>query len=510
MIFSINLFSGNRSLTLEGEKFYTQYATIDVLVVIYKNTANKTITEEEIAKLKNGINLSREFFWRNSGCQLNLNISYLEIEDYKSVTFFPVNGLLKPELIEQDLRSRGVKDNQYGIIVSVYSPPLGGGNYGGMKILDQTGYSFFRFPCRTSVRYPIDDPDTDCKATWLFTHEVQHSIDLVCYQGSNVPQMWHGDQPLDYSIDCGEQFSYQAEILRNFHYYQKIKPPWGRIDHARDKDGDHFPDHDPRVPIDEITFGSDTTAFDSDSDGLSDLEEFMAGIYRGSNPHSRDTDNDGIPDRDDKYPLHAISRKIPKFTPMFIDEWNTWYLVSSTLDHSSSKFYLDIPLNAKIYMNWDDNYLYFGCEMDAPAELHLDIDLLNNGWWHGRDNYRLVIDPFSDRFSDIRAMDCTDEARKLRKSLDNRYNEMWDDNPKYISRFGRILDEFTIDLKTNLSENRYTILIKIPNNDRVPFKLHKDQEIGLRVYFNTPELGGYIPWATVYEQYEFFDVILKQ
>ena len=171
--------------------------------------------------LKNGINLSREFIWRNSGCKLNLNISYLVIDEYKKKSFFPSDGLLKPEYIEPDLFANGITRNQYGIVIAIYAPPAGGGNYGGMKILGQSGYSFFRYPCRTSVIYPGKKSDINYKATWLFTHEIQHSIDLICYEGSNAPEMWHGDKPLDYSINAGEQFDYQAEIFRNFKNYLK-------------------------------------------------------------------------------------------------------------------------------------------------------------------------------------------------------------------------------------------------------------------------------------------------
>jgi hypothetical protein len=508
-IFSINLFCQVIANAKEKTGATTQFATIDVLVIFYTNTAAAQISPEEILKLKRGIELSREFYWRNSGCQLNLNISYLEINELKNKRFFPDDGLLLPQFVEQDFESHGVQKDQYGIILLIYGPPVGGGNYGGMQILGKTGYSFFRYPCRSSVRYPGEDPDVNYLATWLFTHELQHSVDLICYEKSGSPEMWHGDKPLDFSVQAGEQFSYQAEILRNFTGYLKIKSPWGRVDQATDFDGDGFPDRDHRVPLDEVRFGSDSTRVDTDNDGLNDLSEFMAGIYRGSDPAKADTDGDGINDKTDPFPLHQIHSTIPNMTPQFDEDWTDWHLVSADLDYFSLQFLTDEPLSAEIFMNWDENYLYFGCEMDAPAELHLDLDLQNNGWWHGKDNYRFVVDPFSERFNVIRVMDATPAARSYRESLGKGPYEMWDDEPQYISKFGKILNESSVILTTKISNDNYQIRIKIPSNDRIPFVLEKVKKIGLRIFFTAPDLEISNSWATVYEQYEFFDVILK-
>jgi len=482
-IFLTDLLGQVEADKIESHVQTTQFATIDVLVVFYTNTAGVQISPGEISKLKNGIELSRKFYWRNSGCQLNLNLSYLEIDELKDKNFFPDDGLLLPKYVEQDLQNHGVQNDQYGIILLIYGPPSGGGNYGGMQILGKSGYSFFRHPCKSSVRYPGENPEVNYLATWLFTHELQHSVDLVCYEKSGNSEMWHRDKPLDYSIQAGEEFSYQAEIFRNFTGYLKIKAPWGKIEQVKDFDGDHFPDNDDRVPMDEARFGSDTTQVDSD--------------------------NDGIHDKQDPFPLHLIHNEIPQMTPQFEDDWTTWYPLSFHLDYSSTKFLMDKPLSVKTFMTWDVNYLYFGCEIDAPAELHLDIDLLNNGWWHGKDNYRLVVDPFSDRFTVIRVMDTSNEVRKYRESLGKGLYEMWDDDPQYISKFGKILIESSVVLQTEISEDKYRIKIKIPNNDRIPFKLEKDKKIGLRVYFSSPDLEISNSWATVFEQYEFFDVILK-
>jgi len=106
-------------------------------------------------------------------------------------------------------------------------------------------------------------------------------------------------------------------------------------------------------------------------------------------------------------------------------------------------------------------------------------------------------------------MDTSNDVRKYRESLGKGLYEMWDDDPQYISKFGKILIESSVVLKTEISEDKYRIKIKIPNNNRIPFKLEKEKKIGLRIYFTSPDLEISNSWATVYEQYEFFDIILK-
>ncbi|MDW7681869.1 MAG: hypothetical protein SCK70_15005, partial [bacterium] len=460
-------------------------------------------------KLKNGIELCRLFIWRNSGCQLNLNISYLEISKFKPRKWLPFNGFLKPEMVEPDLLANGVAQNQFGIIVAIFTPAISGRNLTATKILGNAAFCSFQYPFKTSVQYPGESADTDYKAAWLFIEGFQHALEKVCYAGSGAPEMWRADQPWKFALKAGEHFSYQAEILRQYHSFLEIKPPWGTVHASSDRDGDHFPDEDPRVPMDEFRFGSSDSKKDTDDDGLDDLNEFMAGIFKGSDPGHADSDRDGFIDGVDPFPLHAIQSKIPKITPSFNTGTSSWNLVCQTLDHSSANFFMDIPLNMKFFMNWDDDNLYIGCLMDVPAKLHLDLDLLNDGWWNGKDNYRLVVDPFSDRFYQIHAMDATPEAQQLHESLYGKRNVMWDDDPEYSRHFGQILDETSLTLKIIINQDRYWIMIRLPYNSAVPFRPQANHRIGMRIYFEGAGLGETESWATIFEPYQFFDVILK-
>ena len=484
---------------------HTKFASINVLVNIDTNTSKGKISQEDIVLIKNGIRLGRDFFWRNSSCQLNLNITYLETDEFKDRKSIPVTELYSPLRINNDLKKNNISDH-YGIIITISNLFSEFKNKNRVKIYENCGYSFIKLHTETTLKYPNEDINTNLNMTWKFIQNIQRHLNILCYEKTD---MMNSEKPLDDSIKSGEYYSYYAEILRNFSKYLKVDPETGTIEQAIDNDNDKFPDNDSRVPVDEIHFGSDTTSADSDNDGLGDLEEFKTGIFKSSLPNKADSDRDRQKDGDDLYPLHNIHHKIPKVTPAFADKWKSWFVLSSDLDFSSSNFIAGTQFKAKTYLNWDENYLYFGCEINAPTDLHLDLDLQNNGWFHGQDNYRLVVDPLSNRFKEIKAMDTSKKTREHHKSLNKIDSHMWDNELEYISKFGKIIDETTIILKTVAFEDKYIIKIKIPNNPNIPFKLTKNAKIGLRIYFTLENLMQTDSWASIYEPYEFFEVILK-
>jgi hypothetical protein len=81
---------------------------------------------------------------------------------------------------------------------------------------------------------------------------------------------------------------------------------WGTVETFKDRDGDGVPDYSPygdELSITEESLGSSTSSADSDGDGLSDLEEAIAGVRSGTDPNHPDTDRDGLIDGIDPDPL---------------------------------------------------------------------------------------------------------------------------------------------------------------------------------------------------------------
>ncbi len=147
-----------------------------------------------------------------------------------------------------------------------------------------------------------------------------------------------------------------------------------------DTDEDGIPDADDRLALDERRFGSDPTKADTDGDGLSDLYEADAGIFTPSSPRNIDTDGDGITDGQDPYPIYPINTDRPK-KHVKIDgkidsgEW-------TELMPAKGEF-----INGESYVNWDDGCVELAFVMDKPFQLELDVDADADGWFNFTGNY---------------------------------------------------------------------------------------------------------------------------
>ncbi len=98
------------------DKLYT-YANLKTAVIIYKNTNAGTIADNDIPRIINGIEVARLFIWRNSNMKLNLQITYYEIDDYKS--FGDMGDYWGSVQNTTDhLKELGVMNTQYDIIYS--------------------------------------------------------------------------------------------------------------------------------------------------------------------------------------------------------------------------------------------------------------------------------------------------------------------------------------------------------------------------------------------------------
>ncbi len=141
----------------------------------------------------------------------------------------------------------------------------------------------------------------------------------------------------------GEHWSVMAYWDRTLSDAQWLRLYFGQVVVVRDQDGDGFPDDDPRLPLDEKRFGTDP--MNPRTDGMTpDLQKVMlstwapaplqntfvkpAPQHRMPNPRNPDSDNDGIPDLHDPYPLYP-------WQPM------VWHM-RATMDGDDSEW-RDIP-----------------------------------------------------------------------------------------------------------------------------------------------------------------------
>jgi hypothetical protein len=226
--------------------------------------------------------------------------------------------------------------------------------------------------------------------SWYIVHEFNHQLDSMM-NVSGVSDFQHADLPWLLSGDFGENYEFNAFFLRkitDIQWNQLVNSRYGNIVDVVDLDGDGVPDSG-NFPITENLLGSKSNSKDSDNDGLSDLNEIMAGIFQGSNILSNDSDFDGIDDSHDVYPLYPISNQIKYMSITTKLDYNSYpsWIISPQASYYRSEF-----RQVAIGMTYNDSFLTV-CVLFPLIfpKLQLNLDLLNDGWFHGADNLRLEL-----------------------------------------------------------------------------------------------------------------------
>ena len=368
----------------------TRIPTLKIAVPIYINNtpSGPPYTSAEIAAMKAGVDLARQWYFRNTRGRLNFVMDYLEINAPTPA----VNGSdMSP--VGDDLAARGVVDNQYdGVFVMARDLP---GCFGGFVILGHTAGAFGN---NCGVPYPQSDPNVNTEFTWTFTHEFQHALDLVITQGSGQDMMHghpnevYGDMPYTGPInDAGEHFDWERGTLKLFTAYSTLAAPFNDYIEVADPDGDGLASNDARVPMDEARFASNANVADTDGDGLNDLGEYAAGMFGSSNPNAADTDGDGRLDNVDLNPRAAIAQTMTAKTPVIDGIRDTGY----TLFRNGLEFTQVAGFTAATYIAYDANNFYVLAEMNqATPILWVTLDGSGaNGFWQGDDTYSFTVAP---------------------------------------------------------------------------------------------------------------------
>ena len=253
-----------------------RFVTLDVLVLIYKKVGEFTLSPAELEDAHRGVELAREFFWRNSNLQLNINPTFLEVDKMMPAELLDEQGKIWPKsgLLEEDLLQRGVEKNQYDCVFLLYpySATVSGSGMG-LKRLGKTSYSFASLPTEETA--------------WIFARELWYSINTVVY---------------DRDPEEIEDWGALAGTLRQYSIQDPPKP-YGKIYLTLDFDLDGVPDDEPMVPFYEVSLGLNRETSDSDGDGLEDKKEITAGIFKGTDFFLQDTDGDGLKDGEDPDPF---------------------------------------------------------------------------------------------------------------------------------------------------------------------------------------------------------------
>ncbi|MGC8863502.1 MAG: PA14 domain-containing protein [Armatimonadota bacterium] len=379
-----------------GEASDLTIRSLKVLAVIYRGAPGDAarLDDAALTGTKNGIELGRLFYFRNSRCKLNLDITYVVVD-----TPAPDNAGPTYEHIVADLRSRGIKDNQYD---GVFCTGVGFlGNFGGFQIMGRTGACFGGTDRRGGFSwYPEDRPDVWYGTAWTFVHEFQHALDSPICTQSGHPEMLH-DHPYADSMEsyftwghhAGMHWDWVAHTLSSFENYLDVPGVTDTTISTADADNDGLPDDDRRLPMDEKRFGSDPGKIDTDGDGLDDLAEFCADIYRGADPRKIDTDGDGIPDGQDANPTVALAETMAySDTGSAVDgvfDGNYRPLATGVYVTNSPEL-----AQARIFACWNEDALWLFVRSRIKCVLEMMIDTsAENGFWEGGDTYPIRVSP---------------------------------------------------------------------------------------------------------------------
>ena len=377
---------------------FHKFMTLPVAAIIYTKVFVDTpaspsdiSTEGEAERILHELEQARHFYWINSGMRLNIELHPIVIDSLKlsSEIYSPEEYRPpKPELVKKILTEHGLQ-NVVGVVhiavelrfnankgKYVYTGAGGGLTCG----VGDSGYgiSWWQSP----------PPGAYVDNSWLFVHEFNHQVDAL-FHASGYPEYWFNHpSPTENNVArFGEHFDCNAYILRKWPDSLWFNMKFGMVDSSLDMDADGFPDNDNRMPLDEVRFGSSSKAIDTDHDGLTDKEEamllnwcdsgvderFCSGHYM-PDPRSMDSDGDGIPDSADIYPVYPISTRITR-----TDWWNCPFN--------------DSLLSGDVWISRTDSSLIFKFELDKEAKIKIQIDADDNGWFIGRDNYKIVINP---------------------------------------------------------------------------------------------------------------------
>jgi hypothetical protein len=315
-------------LTAPGIVGAGEYLRLKVLVVVYTDTFADTITSSEVETVRQEVDEAVAFIWRSSRMRLHLAVDDLTIHRFVPEEEFAKSGSDRYVLpfwavgdteggVAADLAGLGYQSGSYDVVVAYYafepgpgiSTPFGAGSYSVDSLLDKAAYVAIPMAWRSDT------------LNNYFEHELLHVInDMFNESGfANFPlihnvkffQFLNGEhyppsEPWNAASGSGYQ-SWLLGSLSDADYFDVVKR-WGSVETFKDRDGDGVPDYSPygeELSITEETSGTSANFIDTDGDGLSDLEEAIAGVRSGTDPNDPDTDGDGLIDGRDPDPLES-------------------------------------------------------------------------------------------------------------------------------------------------------------------------------------------------------------
>ena len=466
----------------------------------------RRMTDEEIQYLKRATEFNRGFYFRNSGCRFVIDFDFYVVEDTlwlhelgdSDPYWLSCNARVTKDF-ETAAHHFGKSPEYYAGLICPYAwvnyPPrrrsalsdpsktdsinirqaVGGGTNGvpaPWKYGKTTGYTANPFQ------------DEFSRQDWLITHEFNHQVDALM-DASGYPEYYHADMPWKMPGRFGEDFDFNAHIIRNAPKGSWLALRFGYLAQTADADHDGVPDDDPSLPFDEKRLKGNPYSKDTDGDGLDDLHEVMAGTSRGTELNNKDTDGDGLADNVDPEPLYPTNPAIAKLANL--DELQA--VPFATVETKD--------LRGTTYLRWDDRYLYFRANTNEPANLLIQIDADNDGWFHSFDNFqgRVMNNGDSTWVADYYLRDCSS----------------WKDAPKdrrdIVKRSDLIITSRVDTAQSSGGKTGYSVTVQIPRNDKYGMQLEPGKKMSVR--FGLQTRADLWVWDELFERNYMMTITLQ-
>ena len=521
-----------RMATPPADPTMTAYARLPLMYMVYRIISyrdkypkdrfpnipdGRTLTDDEILYLKQATDFNSEFFFRNSGCRIMLDFDFAVVEDtlwLHDVGDQDPYWLSPNERVAKDFERQaarlGKKPEEYAGLLCPYAwvnyPPRRTGTQrnppstDSIKIRQAYGGGTYGVPApwrygKTAGYTGNPFQDIFSRQDWLITHEFHHQLDALM-EASGFTEYYHSDLPWKMPGRFGEDFDFNAQIIRLAPRDAWVGLAFGSLGQTKDADHDGVPDDDPSLPFDERKLGGNPGKKDTDGDGLADLDEVMAGTSLGANLGNRDTDDDDLPDGSDPKPLYEFNGAVKRGT------------ASTYIGSIQQK-----DLVADIYAGWDDRYFYVRYEADRPAHILVQVDGNADGWFHGFDNIQSRILAFEDSLSvaNFYLRDCSNwvQSPRDRRDILKTTDLVVDVQKQRIEVTGRPV---RVRGRGILSQSRtrvdtYVLTAKIPRLPAYGFDLQAGKKIGLRIGLQTT-LDLWV-WHELFERNYMMEVELR-
>ncbi len=394
----------------------TMFARLPVLVLFLPNVVETArgadalptpppLPPEAVEAVRREIGDAVLFYWRNTGMRLLLDVDFLAVEDF-----------LPPGALAENRQPNGTPS---GTEIARLCARAGRdpSKYSGLCVIqawrawDVASREYRLLGAASGLTAPLPGggpalswwfaPPAPGGNAWLFVHEFHHQIaSLSAAAGIADYPSNHFSPTTNSAGGFGEHYDGNAWILRGRPAARWFGLRGAAAATSPDRDGDGLPDEDPRLPLDEKRFGADPTKVDTDGDGASDLAEamFVRGGEAGGageswsrgaprpDPRNPDVDGDGLPDGADPNPLYALPASIPPSTVALDGRIgaNEYARIAAVEDED---------LRAVAHAAYDAGALRLAFETDRPARVEVRLDAKDDGWYVGRDNWIVEVDP---------------------------------------------------------------------------------------------------------------------